>query len=27
MKMPSLSDWAVGIMAVAMIYGLLLVTP
>jgi len=27
MKMPSLSDWAVGIMAAAMIYGLLLVTP
>jgi len=27
MKMPSLSDWAVGIMAAIMIYGLLLVTP
>jgi len=27
MKMPSVSDWAVGIMAAAMIYGLLLVTP
>jgi len=27
MKMPSVSDWAVGIMAAAMIYGLLVVTP
>jgi len=27
MKMPSVSDWAVGIMAAAIIYGLLLVTP
>jgi hypothetical protein len=27
MKMPSVSDWAVGIMAAIMIYGLLVVTP
>jgi len=27
MKMPSASDWAVGIMTAIMFYGLLLVTP
>jgi len=27
MKMPSLSDWAVGIMTAIMFYGLLLMTP